>query len=154
MINGQMYHLGVVTADLDRAMQHYGELGVPSFWRMDTDYPARFRGESTHISNRNAFGQWGDIIVEIVEPGGGYGPQREALTARGEGVFHVGYSTTDVTQRPLNAGACFEVLIDIDDRPSGIVYLDTFADLGFFVELVPEVVATSIIERLRAEPPA
>jgi hypothetical protein len=149
-----MYHLGVVTSDVDRAMAHYTELGVPSFWRLDTNYPARFRGRPTRIANRNAFGQWGDLIIEIVEPGEGDGPQREALRQRGEGVFHVGYSTADLDQRPLNAQACFDVLSDPDASATGVVYLDTVAALGFFVELVPESMANAIIERVHHGPDA
>ncbi|MGE0878693.1 MAG: VOC family protein [Acidimicrobiia bacterium] len=149
MINGTLYHLGVVTADLDAAMAHYRDLGVPEFVRMDTDYPARFRGRDIRIANRNAFGQWGDLVVEIVEPGRGDGPQREALSARGEGVFHVGYSTDDLVQRPLSAAACFEVLSDATGEPTGIVYLDTVAALGFFVELVPSTMATGIVQRVK-----
>jgi methylmalonyl-CoA/ethylmalonyl-CoA epimerase len=151
MIEGHMYHLGVVTRDIDTAMTNYREvLGLGPFWRLDTHYPARFRGHDTTIANHNAFGQWGELLIEIVQPGLGHGPQHEALRDRGEGIFHVGYSTTNPDQRPTGVGACFEVL-DTQSLPTGIVYLDTLATLGYFVELVPEAQANSLMTRVRSE---
>jgi hypothetical protein len=146
VIDGRLYHFGVVTHDIEDAMRHYTDvLGVGPFWRLDTNYQARFRGWEGTIANHNAFARWGDLLVEIVEPGIGNGPQKEALAARGEGVFHVGYSTPRPEQRPPGVEVCFEAI------GSGIVYLDTIATLGYFVELVPEAVADSLIERVRTE---
>ena len=137
-IDGDLYHLGVVVRDVDAAMATYRTvLGVPAFYRIDTNYQARHRGWHGTIANRNAFGTWGDLIVELVEPGLGNGPAGEFLEARGEGIFHVGYATDDPTQRPSGISACFEVLSSIrPDGTFGIVYLDTLELLGFFVELV------------------
>ena len=77
-IDGRLYHFGVVVRDIDAAMATYRTLlGVPSFRRVDTNYPARHRDWTGTIANRNAFGRWGDLIVELVEPGLGAGPARE-----------------------------------------------------------------------------
>ena len=42
------------------------------------------------------------------------------------------------------------MLNNVDPETGGIVYLDTVATLGYFVELVPEAIATSLIERVNA----
>src|SRR4051812_32763513 len=100
-IDGRLYHLGVVVRDVDAAMATYATLlGVPSFHRIDTNYEAPPRSGRGTIATRNAFGRWGDLIVELGERGLGNGPAGEFLERRGEGIFHVGYSTDDPTQQP------------------------------------------------------
>jgi hypothetical protein len=122
-------------------------LGVPTFHRHDTNYQARHRDWVGTIANRNAFGKWGDLVVELVEPGLGQGPAGEFLRSRGEGVFHVGYATDDPTQRPGGIGPCFESYATVrPDGTYGIVYLDTLKTLGFFVELVHTPIAERIIQ--------
>jgi len=152
IIDGQLYHLGVVVRDIDTAMHTYRTLlGVPSFHRVDTNYTARHRTWHGTIANRNAFGRWGALVVELVEPGLGLGPAREFLETRGEGVFHVGYATDDPTQRPGGVEACFEVGSTLrPDGTHGIVYLDTLAELGFFLELVDRPMANNVLAMVDA----
>ncbi len=146
-IEGRLYHVGVVVRDVDLAMARYRALlRVPAFHRLDTNYQARHREWEGTIANRNAFGKWGDLVVELVEPGLGQGPAGEFLATRGEGVFHVGYATDDPTQRPGGIGPCFQVHSSIrPDGTHGIVYLDTLDTLGFFVELVDRPMADRIV---------
>jgi catechol 2,3-dioxygenase-like lactoylglutathione lyase family enzyme len=152
MIDGSMYHLGIVVRDIDAAMEHYRTvLGLGPFARLDTSYPARFRDWRGTIENRNAFAKWGDIYLELVEPGPAPGVARQWLETRGEGVFHVGYSTADVRQRPGNTEVCFEVLnIQTASGDVGIVYLDTVEALGYYVELVDAPRAEGIVQRIAA----
>jgi methylmalonyl-CoA/ethylmalonyl-CoA epimerase len=146
-IDGRLYHLGVVVRDVDAAMDAYRSvLGVPAFHRIDTNYEARFRDWHGTIANRNAFGRLGDVMVELVEPGRGAGPAHYCLAARGEGVFHLGYMTDDPRQRPSGTEACFEVgSTRRPDGTYGIVYLETFDTLGYFVELVDRPMAEGLI---------
>ena len=130
-IAGELVQIGVVTQDLDAAMGSYELLGVGPFHRLDTDYRARFRGRDVQIANRNAFGAWqGAIHVEIIEPVKGEGVQMDWLRNRGGGIFHLAYATDDLTQR-LGADVVFESL------DSGVVFLDTVGQLGYYVELLP-----------------
>jgi methylmalonyl-CoA/ethylmalonyl-CoA epimerase len=147
-IAGRLYHLGVVVRDVDAAMSRYRTLlGVPTFHRLDTNYQARHRDWEGTIANRNAFGKWGPLVVELVEPGLGQGPAGEFLHGRGEGLFHVGYATDDPTQRPGGVLPCFEVHSSIrPDGSYGIVYLDTLDTLGFFLELVHTTMAQRVIQ--------
>lgn len=151
-IDGRLYHLGAVVRDIDEAMATYTRLlGVPAFHRLDTNYHARHRDWEGTIANRNAFGKWGDLVVELVEPGLGEGPADEYLERHGPGLFHVGYATDDPSQTPGGIGPCFEVhSTRRSDGTFGIVYLDTLAVLGFFVELVETPLAERIIASVDA----
>lgn len=136
-IKGELYQLGVVVRDINEAMERYGALfGLGPWWRLDTDYNARYRGWHGRIANRNAFARWNDVWLEMVEPGIGEGNAREWLEQRGEGIFHLGFSVKDVTDIPEKWPVVFESL---DARtPEGhtaVVHLDTVADLGYFTEL-------------------
>ncbi len=151
-IDGYLYHLGVVVRDIDEGMAAYTRLlGVPAFHRLDTNYHARHREWEGTIANRNAFGKWGDLVVELVEPGLGNGPAGEYLDRRGPGLFHVGYATDDPTQTPGGIRPCFEVHpTRRPDGTFGIVYLDTLDELGFFIELVEMPSAERVIATVEA----
>ncbi len=151
-IDGRLYHLGIVVRDIDDGMVAYRRLlGVPAFHRLDTNYHARHRDWEGTIANRNAFGKWGDLIVELVEPGLGRGPAHEYLNLRGPGIFHVGYATDNPAQTPGGIRPCFEVHPTRRlDGTFGIVYLDTLELLGFYVELVETPSAQRIIATVHA----
>jgi hypothetical protein len=144
MIYGHPYHLGVVVADLDRAMERYANVfGVARFARIDVEYPARYRDWRGMIANRNAFCPWGRTYLELVEPVRGEGPQREWLRERGEGVFHVGYAAADEgAQRPADIEPCYDVLnLHRPDGTPRVVFLDTASMLGYYIELVDRSIA-------------
>lgn len=132
MIDGTLYHLGMAVADMDAALERYGnQFGVERWATLDVTYDAWCRGVESVVTQRIAFAPWPmGGYLELVEGGTGTTCASDFLKERGEGMFHVGYSTTDLAQRP--APVCFEVR-----NGTGIVYLDTFAELGYWVELVP-----------------
>lgn len=134
---GRLYQIGVVVRQLEAGMAHYSSLlGLGPFARIDTDYRARYRDWTGRVANRNAFCRWGELYLEMIEPGMGQTNAREWLETRGEGIFHLGYATDDLAQRPGGASVCFETLetLTVDGKPA-IVHLDTVAQLGYFVEL-------------------
>ncbi len=134
---GTVYQVGVVVADLEAGMARYSAiLGLSGWQRMDTDYVARYRDWEGRIANRNAFAPWGDIHVEMIEPGLGRGNAREWLETRGEGIFHLGLAVDDVRTRPADLEVVFEVLSQSQpDGSPAIVHLDTVGALGYFLEL-------------------
>jgi len=154
-VEGTIYQIGVVVADLEQAMGHYSQLfGLGDWKRLDTDYSGRYRDWEGRIANRNAFAQWGAIHLELVEPGIGEGNAKEWLRTRGPGMFHVGVIVDDVRNHPPE----FEVVFESRARtqPDGspaIVHLDTVASLGFFVELAWRPMAEGLIERVAAPGP-
>jgi hypothetical protein len=134
---GDFYQVGVVVRDLERGMEQYRTLlGLGPFMQIQTHYRARYRDWEGTIANRNAFTRWGHLYLEMVEPGLGQGNAREWLETHGEGIFHLGYATDDLDQRPDGAGVCFESFGALlpDGRPS-VIHLDTVDRLGYFVEL-------------------
>lgn len=134
---GKLYQIGVVVRDIDAGMEHYRTLlGLGPFQRLDTHYTGRYRGTLQQIANRNAFARWGDLYLEMVEPGEGQSSASEWLAARGEGIFHLGYATTDLQQRPAGVEVCFETVENLtEEGHPAIVHLDTLEQLGYFVEL-------------------
>ena len=137
MFAGDFYQIGVVVRDLERGMEQYRRLlGLGPFMQIRTDYHARYRGWEGRIANRNAFAKWGDVYLELVEPGIGEGNAREWLETRGEGIFHLGYATDDLSQRPGGAPVCFESFgATLANGGPAVIHLDTVAQLGYFVEL-------------------
>lgn len=152
-LEAELYQIGVVVADIDRGMRDYEALlGLGPFWRLDTDYRARYRDWQGRVANRNAFARWGDLCLEMIEPRIGDTNAREWLETRGPGIFHLGFMTDDVEQRPDGIRACFETL---DGRqPSGapqVVHLDTVDRLGYFVELTARPMALGLVNRVERE---
>jgi hypothetical protein len=135
--SGDFYQIGVVVRDIDKGMAQYSTLlGLGPFWRLDTHYEGRYRDWTGTFANRNAFTKWGDLYLEMIEPGLGQGNAREWLETRGEGIFHLGYATDDLAQRPGGAQVCFESFgARMPDGSPAVIHLDTVDQLGYFVEL-------------------
>lgn len=134
---GDFYQVGVVVRDIDEGMAKYGRLlGLGPFWRLDTRYEGRYRDWTGTFANRNAFTRWGDLYLEMIEPGLGQGNAREWLETRGEGIFHLGYATDNLDQRPDGVEVCFESLgARTASGAPAVIHLDTVEQLGYFVEL-------------------
>ncbi len=134
---GDLYQIGVVVRDIEQGMTRYRELlGLGPFWRLDTHYEGRYRNWTGTFANKNAFTRWGKLYLEMIEPGLGEGNAKEWLQTRGEGIFHVGYATDDLSQRPGGVAVCFESFgATMPDGRAAVIHLDTVAQLGYFVEL-------------------
>lgn len=145
---GDFYQIGVVVRDIDAGMDHYRRLlGLGPFWRLDTNYRGRYRDWTGTFANRNAFTKWGDVYLEMIEPGIGEGNAREWLETRGEGIFHLGYAVDDMTQRPGGVECVFESWgATLANGDAAVIHLDTVQQLGYFVELSER----SLVEKLNA----
>jgi len=152
-IKGTLYQIGVVVKNLEAGMEHYSTLlGLGPYTRIDTNYIARYREWTGRVANRNAFARWGDVYLEMIEPGIGEANAMEWLRTRGEGIFHLGYATDDLGQRPGGVGVCFETLetLTADGRPA-VIHLDTVDQLGYFVELADRPMADGLMRWIDAE---
>jgi len=157
-LDGDLYQIGVVVRDLERGMAQYRDLlGLGPFLQIETRYQARYRDWTGTIANRNAFTRWGDLYLEMVEPGLGQGNAREWLEMHGEGIFHLGYATDDLTQRPDGIGVCFESFgARLANGDAAVIHLDTVDRLGYFVELSDRALVAKLngmIDRFLAESP-
>lgn len=147
-LNGDFYQIGVVVHDIDEAMKrHQRLLGVGPFWRLDTDYEGRYRDWRGRIANKNAFTRWGHLYLEMIQPVIGQSNAKEWLSTRGEGIFHLGYSVDDMSQRPQGAECVFESWGQkLPNGDAAVIHLDTVAELGYFLELSDR----SLVEKVNA----
>jgi hypothetical protein len=155
-LQGDFYQIGAVVKDIEAGMAHYRRLlGLGPFWRLDTRYRGRYRDWTGELANRNAFARWGDLYLELIEPGEGYGAAREWLETRGEGIFHLGYAVDDMSQRPDGAACVFESWgATLPDGGPAVIHLDTVDRLGYFVELSDRALVDGLnarIDRFLAE---
>lgn len=149
-LQGDFYQIGVVVRDLEAGMAHYGRLlGLGPFWRLDTRYRGRYRDWTGEFANRNAFTRWGDLYLELIEPGEGQGNAREWLETRGEGIFHLGYAVDDMSQRPDGATCVFESWgATLPDGGPAVIHLDAVDRLGYFVELSDRALVDGLSARI------
>lgn len=136
-LNATLHQVGVIVRDLEQGMARYRDLlGLGPFMTMRTNYEARFHDWRGTVANHNAFAKWGDLYLEMVEPGIGEGVHRHWLETRGEGIFHLGFWTDDMSQRPGGAAVCFESMGAVNpDGSARIIMLDTLDELGWYIEL-------------------
>jgi hypothetical protein len=112
--DGDLYQVGVVVRNIEQGMARYRALlGLGPFWRLDTNYHGRYRNWRGTFANKNAFARWGDLYLEMIEPGLGEGNAKEWLETRGEGIFHVGYATDNLDQRPGGVEVCSSPLVHL-----------------------------------------
>jgi methylmalonyl-CoA/ethylmalonyl-CoA epimerase len=147
---GERYQIGVVVRDIEQGMAQYRRLlGLGPFWRLDTRYEGRYRNWTGVFANRNAFTRWGDLYLEMIEPGEGLGNAREWLETRGEGIFHLGYASDDLSQRPDGVEVCFESFgARLPSGAAAVIHLDTVDRLGYFVELSDRALVTKLNRRI------
>jgi catechol 2,3-dioxygenase-like lactoylglutathione lyase family enzyme len=127
---GQLLHIGFVVADIERAVASYEPLGINRFARMETAYTARFRRAEVEVRNLNAFARWNETTIELVQPCIGDGIQRDWLRTRGEGMYHIAIAVDDPSRYDFA-----ETVFEVPDH--GVTFLDTVAELGYYLELVP-----------------
>ena len=153
--SAELYQYGIVTDDLEATMGDYDALGAVGWKRMDTCYQGRWRDWSGEVANRNAFAMWQGLCLELIEPGRGHSTAREWLDRRGRGVFHLGFITDDLTQRPFGAEVCFESFgrLSAAGGPA-VIHLDTVAALGYFIELSDRPLVESLMRWVQSEDPA
>lgn len=144
---GIFCQIGIVVRDLEVAIAHYRRLlGIGPFLQIATSYEGRYRDWRGTIANRNAFARLGEVQLELVQPERGDGNAREWLESRGEGIFHLGFATDDVSRHPEDV--CFESFDDAG-RPV-VAHLDTVGQLGYFVELIPQTLVAQLDARIDA----
>lgn len=146
--------VAVVVRDLDAAMERYWTVLGIGPWDVYTYGPHRmhtmtFRGRDQPYVMRLALTFVGPTMYELIEHVEGPTIYDEFLTARGEGLHHLGYYVDDIdaaiaamTERSyalLQSGRGFGV-----DGDGAYAYFDTEADHGCILEA---------IERPRQMPP-
>ena len=141
-----LIQMGYVTPDLDAALAYWTQVaGAGPFYCADYE-PERqvYRGASTHITFRVAYGYLGDMQIELIQQLTGDGSAyREALDTcpqvpRG-GLFHhifLLHDGYDQSYGDFVAGGavpCYDAYVEGVGR---FCYLDARAQAGSYVELV------------------
>jgi methylmalonyl-CoA/ethylmalonyl-CoA epimerase len=135
-----LYHAGIVVADIDEAISRYTDhLGIGPWSRLDAEIPCLFRGEETISGARVALARSGTSYVELVQPTSGRSSASAFLQERGEGLYHLGFWVPDVDATVARAA---EHGIGVDWSASDgkgllFAYLDAAKMGGVHIELVP-----------------
>ena len=126
-----LHHVCIVVRDLDKSQAYYESLGVGPW----TDFPPLevFRNElkvpdvEAFMGLRFRWCNLDNVQLQLCEPGPGGSPQRAFLEARGEGVFHLGFTVNDldaVERDAVKLGLSPWMRGRLPDR-SGFTYFDT-----------------------------
>jgi hypothetical protein len=144
-------HLGIVTADVDRAVRVWSEryrVGPWRVYRYDRhNMTAIVRGAPVAFEMRVGLCQVGpNCRLELLQPLDDLSPYAESLAAHG-GADHIHHVRFDVPDFPETHGLLSELALDqpLDARFTGAradgpvtraVYFDAVADVGFTLEIV------------------
>jgi hypothetical protein len=130
-----------VVADLEAAMAAFTEHAGCARW---TTFPAigtpyRYRGRDIESSVSLGFSRSGRVQIELIQPIDGEGLTHEFLAEYGPGAHHLGFLVERVDDAVAAAeGDGIEAVMSGHLGTLQFVYLDTFADLGVYVEVVED----------------
>ncbi|GEM_PF-918052 len=134
-------HVGIAVEDIEAAMKNFGGLlGIQRWHHVRFRTRARYRGRPQTIGGYVATGSLGSLNIELVQPIEGSWTAADALSKRGEGLYHVGYRT-NVEVGPL-IERCAKEQVGValtglgDDDALLFAYLDAEDLHGVTVEIV------------------
>ena len=97
-------------------------------------------GDAPQLGIRNGFLQFGDMIVEVIEPlTAGQGPVAKFLETRGEGIYMMAWEVDDIDKaiKELQAKGVRLVNADAESRKKGLMtFVHPKSAHGIMVELV------------------
>jgi methylmalonyl-CoA/ethylmalonyl-CoA epimerase len=139
----RLHHIGVVVSDIEKAIAHLESLGFGPFQFSDDarvftiDFDGELHGEPAQWTVKISNAKYGDIELELLEPGEQPSALRETLEERGEGIHHIGFLTDDFEgdlADQLTRGARIWTMSKRDDAPSFLFFEPTSVG-GIAVEL-------------------
>jgi hypothetical protein len=136
---GPAVQIAHVVVDLDDAVERWRREGAGPFVIRrhipvtDVDY----RGSPSTFDHSSAYGQWGDVMVELVVD---HGTERSAVRERFpvgvEGVHHHAHFVESLNETLKSLAALgFEVAMSAWAGTVRFVFVDTFDVLGHYLEL-------------------
>jgi methylmalonyl-CoA/ethylmalonyl-CoA epimerase len=137
---GTIMQLGYIVEDAAAAAAEWSaRVGVGPFYVLDRNAmdDCYFRGVRTPAEMKLAFGYWGSVQVELVEPlNGGTGFYREALRGAGK-LNHCATVVSDLDAL-LDQHKLRDRVILSGTQPSGLkfVYLEEYLPGGLHLELI------------------
>jgi len=128
-------------ADLEAAVARFSQrFGAGPFFVMEHIPLAevRYRGSAGSFDHSSAYGQWGDVMVELVKDHTiGPSPVRDILGERSEGLHHLAYMVEDLhgTIAALSDCGWPEAMWARTGSGVEFAFCDASADLGHMIEL-------------------
>jgi methylmalonyl-CoA/ethylmalonyl-CoA epimerase len=140
-IGDGLFQHAYVVADLAAAERSMRDaLGCSAFVDLPpTDLTYDLRGDAVRAALAIGFARSGDVQLELIQPVRGPGLHAEFLAERGGGVHHLGFLVEDLDETLVAArrlGA--PKLMGGQFANLRFAYLDTFADLGVYTEVVED----------------
>jgi methylmalonyl-CoA/ethylmalonyl-CoA epimerase len=131
MINAQaINHIGIAVNSLEACHDFYETTLGASFEAVE-EVPSQ--------KVRVAFYKVGDVRLELLEPTSDDSPIAAFLAKRGEGLHHVAFTVSDITQRLAELKTAGLRLIDEEPRPGAhhtqIAFLHPKSSAGVLTEL-------------------
>jgi hypothetical protein len=139
---GPPVQIAYVVADVDSAAARWSQtVGAgPFFVRRHIQVSeVMYRGEPSTFDHTSAYGQWGPLMVELVQDhNSGMSVLNEGLPNFPSSVHHVAcmvddFSATLAAARSSGVG----VAMTARARTTPFAFLDTVASLGHFIEIYP-----------------
>jgi len=127
--------LGVVVEDVEKASELYSKLyGVGPFVIVDVARGmVKYYGADTPVQTRCAYAQYGDLQIELIEL---VSEEPSVYSDLGRyGLHHLCVWVDDVDAAVAHmADMGYQVAMEMNNGGMRIVYVDTVADLGYYVE--------------------
>jgi methylmalonyl-CoA/ethylmalonyl-CoA epimerase len=140
-IGAGYFQQAYVVRDLEAAMEAFtATVGCPrwtTFPAMGTPY--RYRGRDIESSVSLAYGRSGKVQIELIQPLDGEGVTHDFLAEFGPGAHHIAFLVERL--EPEIEAARREGIDCVMSAHIGTLsysYLDTFATLGLYVEVVED----------------
>jgi catechol 2,3-dioxygenase-like lactoylglutathione lyase family enzyme len=131
--------VGLIVADIDRAIEGLNNLGIGPFRPLDAEPTVRWEegGKAAEIRSKTRFAYSGSFEIELIEP---ISPsmQKEFLETQGGGIHHIGFFVEDIDKEvEIMAEKGYKV-IQRGWRPTsgGYAYFDTEQSCGVILEII------------------
>lgn len=139
---GQIFQQGYIVANLEQAAQEWVErIGAGPFYVMDhlamDNY--YYRGQHTPVEMRMAFGYWGDIQIELIQPlGSATSLYSDALKTSADKLNHCATLVDGDLDKLLDQNDLRKHIIQEGNMPTGLkfVYLGHYLPDGSHLELI------------------
>jgi methylmalonyl-CoA/ethylmalonyl-CoA epimerase len=139
-IGGELFQQAWIVTDLEEAEEAMrSTLGCSEFAKFRMDEKWNLRGRTVPCALALGFARSGNMQIEIMQPLSGEGIHHEFLAERGPGPHHFGFMVDD-----LDAAVAAAARDGFPNVMSGgfasvrISYLDTYDELGFYLELIED----------------
>ena len=140
-IGGGLFQQAFVVADLDAAEAALRtSIGCSEFVNLPaTDLDYDLRGERVSAALAIGFARSGNVQIEVIQPVRGPGLHAEFLAENGPGAHHLGFLVDDLDDCVARAADLgFAKLMGSRFGSLQFCYLDTYAAIGLYAELVED----------------